>query len=446
MTELFGKDLFNSEYKKDARQRLENDVEEYNLYSQKLNKQLEKLQDKRDDLSASLRRTEIVIDELKNTPAGFQDKVETLKINLKSYQVLLDAAKKESAKIAKGAGAGAAGGVVAGTAVAAFGGTALTALAMSIGTASTGTAIAGLTGAAATNAALAWLGGGAIAAGGAGIAGGETILSLLGPIGWTIGAATLATTGIVANGKNKKAAAQMLSNDTKVKASTRTTSALVIEVENQAKMTKNSTTDLEHRVSRAEATWPDDYLKFSETEILDAGTLINNALAAEKILNAKLGKSGKFEKAVELNQTEFGNSETSDNNEIVGKINAINMGLADVETPAGQHYYFDTKVTFGSFKEEDYVTFRIDGDTAKAVRVISKDAIQPKKSTVMERPSYTNGKVGQVSGFTGGVGTIVTNSGESYSFSSTDASSDVKDGSLVIFKASGQVAKEVYSV
>ncbi|MBR8749496.1 hypothetical protein IX317_001170 [Fusobacterium sp. DD29] len=47
---------------------------------------------------------------------------------------------------------------------------------MALGTASTGTAIAGLSGAAATNATLAWLGGGAIAAGGGGIALGTAVL------------------------------------------------------------------------------------------------------------------------------------------------------------------------------------------------------------------------------------------------------------------------------
>jgi len=47
---------------------------------------------------------------------------------------------------------------------------------MALGTASTGTAIATLSGAAATNATLAWLGGGAIAAGGGGMALGSVIL------------------------------------------------------------------------------------------------------------------------------------------------------------------------------------------------------------------------------------------------------------------------------
>lgn len=53
------------------------------------------------------------------------------------------------------------------------------ALAVSLGSASTGAAISGLSGVAASNAALAWLGGGALAAGGAGMAGGSIVLALL---------------------------------------------------------------------------------------------------------------------------------------------------------------------------------------------------------------------------------------------------------------------------
>ncbi len=53
----------------------------------------------------------------------------------------------------------------------------LTAVAYYFGTASTGAAISSLSGIAATNAALAWLGGGTIAAGGAGVAGGTAVLT-----------------------------------------------------------------------------------------------------------------------------------------------------------------------------------------------------------------------------------------------------------------------------
>lgn len=65
---------------------------------------------------------------------------------------------------------------------------------MALGTASTGTAISTLSGAAATNATLAWLGGGSLAAGGYGIAGGTMVLGAVAAgsamliAGWYIGA------------------------------------------------------------------------------------------------------------------------------------------------------------------------------------------------------------------------------------------------------------------
>ena len=86
--------------------------------------------------------------------------------------------KEELKTVSVGAGVllGGVGGAAAGT----FGGFAAagatTSAVMALGTASTGTAIASLSGVAATNATLAALGGGAIAAGGGGMALGTTIL------------------------------------------------------------------------------------------------------------------------------------------------------------------------------------------------------------------------------------------------------------------------------
>lgn len=62
--------------------------------------------------------------------------------------------------------------------------------------ASTGTAISALSGAAATNAALAWLGGGALAVGGGGMAAGEAFLALAGPVGWAIAGVSLVVSGL----------------------------------------------------------------------------------------------------------------------------------------------------------------------------------------------------------------------------------------------------------
>lgn len=87
-----------------------------------------------------------------------------------------------------GAGMGAAAGFAASGAT--------TATVMAFGAASTGTAISSLSGVAATNAVLAWLGGGALAAGGGGMALGTAVLggATLG-VGLLIGGAVFAFTG-----------------------------------------------------------------------------------------------------------------------------------------------------------------------------------------------------------------------------------------------------------
>lgn len=86
--------------------------------------------------------------------------------------------KENLKKVSVGASVllGGLGGAAIGTAGGFAAAGATTSAVMALGTASTGTAIASLSGAAATNATLAALGGGAIAAGGGGIALGTTIL------------------------------------------------------------------------------------------------------------------------------------------------------------------------------------------------------------------------------------------------------------------------------
>ncbi len=91
---------------------------------------------------------------------------------------------------ARNVGQGMAGAGL-GVAVAAMGPTVAMGVATTFGVASTGTAISALSGAAATNAALAWLGGGALAIGGGGMAAGEAFLAMAGPAGWAIAGAAL---------------------------------------------------------------------------------------------------------------------------------------------------------------------------------------------------------------------------------------------------------------
>ncbi len=66
-------------------------------------------------------------------------------------------------------------------------------LPLTFGVTSTGTAISGS--GAASNATLAWLGGGALAAGGGGMSTGNGLLALLRTVGWTIAGLMLTTSG-----------------------------------------------------------------------------------------------------------------------------------------------------------------------------------------------------------------------------------------------------------
>lgn len=94
------------------------------------------------------------------------------------------------------------GGMVASVAVGGGASAATTAAVTSLGVASTGTAISGLSGVAAQSATMAWLGGGALSAGGGGIALGATVLNFV-----TIGPALLIG-GFVTSGQGKKAMTQ----------------------------------------------------------------------------------------------------------------------------------------------------------------------------------------------------------------------------------------------
>ena len=124
---------------------------------------------------------------------------------------------KETLKnVAVGAGVllGGLGGAAAGTAGGFAAAGAATSAVMALGTASTGTAIASLSGVAATNATLAALGGGALAAGGGGMALGTTILgaTTLG-VGLLVGGVIFNVTGGKLSDKADEAWSQVMKEE-----------------------------------------------------------------------------------------------------------------------------------------------------------------------------------------------------------------------------------------
>ena len=157
-----------------------------------LNTALMDIQEKFDMIQNIPNEEKIRYEELKQIRLNWKKQVDEI---TKKYEEI----KKEGSNVAGGV---AGVGVGAGVAVATLGPGVAMGIATVFGVASTGTAVYALSGAGAANAALAWLGGGALAAGGGGMAAGEAFLALMGPIGLAI-----AGFGIIAGGflfwKNK---------------------------------------------------------------------------------------------------------------------------------------------------------------------------------------------------------------------------------------------------
>ena len=161
------------------------------------NKKIGELGNNTGRIYEELNSLQLLFDAIRNVPNEKRLEYERLKkirMNWKQQAEKIEADYKKAA--VKNAGKGVAG-VGAGVAVVALGPTAAMGIATTFGVASTGTAISTLSGAAATNAALAWLGGGALAGGGGGMAAGEAFLALAGPVGWAIAGATLIGSGIL---------------------------------------------------------------------------------------------------------------------------------------------------------------------------------------------------------------------------------------------------------
>ncbi|MGA4514430.1 hypothetical protein ACPAY5_06195 [Staphylococcus caledonicus] len=91
-----------------------------------------------------------------------------------------------------------------------------------------------------TNAALAWLGGGAIAAGGGGTVAGSALLALSGPIGWTIGGISIATAGLLTSSKNKKVANEARTKQVEVKTQIKMLKGTSEEVIETTELTKTT--------------------------------------------------------------------------------------------------------------------------------------------------------------------------------------------------------------
>ncbi|UVJ40560.1 hypothetical protein [Arthrobacter sp. CJ23] len=167
-------------------------VAEYNSVFTAMNDKGVSLLRQRDRSTDVIELIEMLVNSIANAPKSFETDFDEISLRKKEFLQSEEFAQKDL-EAARQSAAGAGVGFTAGAAVASMAPTAAMWVATTFGTASTGTAISTLSGAAATNATLAWLGGGALAAGGGGTAAGSALLAMAGPIGWTIAGATLLT-------------------------------------------------------------------------------------------------------------------------------------------------------------------------------------------------------------------------------------------------------------
>lgn len=185
--------MLNEEYKNTAIQNLEKADKKYVTIFTRTVDGMKRLFQSRQRAVRQIMSIETYINMLANKPRDYERKIGDVKIRYVEFNKRIEEIKRldekeTNVKIERGIGSG----VLVGAGSAALAPSAAMAVAMTFGTASTGTAIASLSGVAATNAALAWLGGGALAAGGFGMAGGQALLTMAGPVGWAIGGVSVA--------------------------------------------------------------------------------------------------------------------------------------------------------------------------------------------------------------------------------------------------------------
>ena len=230
---------------------------------------------------------ERLINSLANRPKSFEDDFAEIDTHRQKFADTCDFANREI-QAAREAAGGVGAGLAAGATVAFMGPTAAMWIATTFGTASTGAAISTLSGAAATNAALAWLGGGAAAAGGGGMAAGNALLALAGPIGWTIAGASLLTSIVLFARKKNKLNKEKNEEIEQVKENTER----VMEMSSQLAEILMETCAVRDGVGKQFLAclelYGSDYSGLDEEKKLQLGALVNNTKALSKLFERTL--------------------------------------------------------------------------------------------------------------------------------------------------------------
>lgn len=262
--------------------------------AKKTNQKINELGRYTSDLYTALTTIQSLFDRIRNVPEENRLKYEKLKAIRVKWKQQAEKIEMEYKKAeVKVAGQGAAG-VGAGVAVVALGPTAAMGVATTFGVASTGTAISALSGAAATNAALAWLGGGALAVGGGGMAAGNAFLALAGPVGWTIAGVSIVASGLMffktKGDRERLENVYTLISERDVKSY----ELAIVELGERIKRIVDETGKLDEAVIEVK-TFGTDYDQMTEKQQYELGSYVNLMEASTMLLvNPILGLQPKF--------------------------------------------------------------------------------------------------------------------------------------------------------
>ena len=241
----------------------------------------ERLHEQRTHAVEVVKRAEEYMNCLADSPKEFRKNVERCRVEDGLFE---DDLKRFQQDYGRATWGGAVGSV-AGVGIVSLGPTAALAVATTFGTASTGTAISALSGAAATNAALAWLGGGALAVGGGGMAAGTALVALAGPVGWTLAAAAFAFSLKILRKKREEA------TELRSKVGRRIRSLAVAEryidwLTSASEMVAHGCSDGLDRLAKHA---PDDYRHFDARQKERLATLNNHVRTLSVLIRRPLG-------------------------------------------------------------------------------------------------------------------------------------------------------------
>lgn len=119
---------------------------------------------------------------------------------------------------------------------------------------------------------------------------GNMALVSLGPLAVFLGGLVVAATEIHVSNIRKENVSKLNRQAEGVAVLIRIYQGIIAECEEKEKITYTANSDLSLRMFLAMQQWPMEFTDFNDDQIYAAGTLVNNTLAAEKILNSKIEK------------------------------------------------------------------------------------------------------------------------------------------------------------